>query len=142
MYAIPTHIDFDVATGQWSVITSGEGTREQLPDWVGVYSIWQGERCEGVRFVPTTVGFERMVVSWQRWPGRQITDSTQVLEVPDSIQFFHDSWHIAFADKRVSATDAEIRNSIGCLWMRVPLHGVGKQYEDRGSGIKNQAMER
>jgi hypothetical protein len=47
VYAIPTHIDFEVATGAWSVATSGEGSAEQLPEWVGVYSTWQGERREG-----------------------------------------------------------------------------------------------
>gem|GEM_PF-1270037 len=53
-YSIPQHIDFDVATGEWTVATSGVGGAEQLPEWIGVYSTCQGERREGVWIVPGT----------------------------------------------------------------------------------------
>ena len=143
-FALPTHIDFDVATGAWSVATAGVGGAEQLPEWVGVYSTWKGERCDGVRFVPGSAGFETMVVSSQRAPGRRIEDNFQILFVPNFIELATNTWVIRMGDKSVNLSDGEIYNSeiheVGCLWMRVPLHGVRDGDRSVESGIKRQTM--
>ncbi len=106
-YAIPTHIDFDVAAATWTVVTSGEGNAEQLPERVPVFSLWQGERREGVWVVPGTKGAEKILVAAKRGFKIGPKDLRQYLEVPNYIEPGFRAWRIVKSDKSVGVYERD-----------------------------------
>jgi len=136
IYDIPTHIDFDVATGAWSVVTSGTGGVEQLPQTIPVFSTWQGERREGVWVVLGSDGAKKILVFEKR--GYKDDDrSWDKLEVPDVIDPVSGGLRIILSDKEVGVA-ARDWSTTPPLKMIVP---VLKRFGEKnaGSGIEHRA---
>ncbi len=140
IFAIPTHIDLDVATGAWRVVTAGTGGEELLPETIGVFSNWQGERREGVWIVPGTVSAANMLVAKKRGYIVDETATTQIVYVPQCVEPDRLSWTVQFRDKRVGVSQSELQ-SLHPLMMRVPVRrwrgapGLNASIE-RGVGVR------